>query len=91
MNHCYICEWIEYVKRTGTKMNNISFKIALIEDSNRDGIFRGRLTHRAMKFRFCPICGKEYSKSSLYVRTKETKMEGVEKRKYVWQFWFAYC
>ena len=78
MNCCPICERIEYTKSVGTKISNISFKIALIEDSNIDGIFRGRLTHRAMKFRFCPICGKEYSKSSLYVRMKETKMEGVE-------------
>lgn len=67
MKKCLICERIENVKMIGSNRCNISFKIALVEDCNRDGIFRGRLTHRAMKFRFCPICGKEYSKSSLYI------------------------
>lgn len=74
MKKCLICERIEDMKRIGSNSCNISFNIALIEDSNIDGIFRGRLTHRAMKFRFCPICGKEYSKSSLYVRAN--RLEG---------------
>lgn len=74
MKECLICERIEDVKRTGSNRSSITFKIALVEDSNRDRIFRGRLTHRAMKFRFCPICGKEYSKSSLYVRAN--RLEG---------------
>ena len=79
MKKCLICERIEYAKSVGTKTSNISFKIALIEDSNIDGIFRGRLTHRAMKFRFCPICGKEYSKSSIYVRANRLEGEDGER------------
>lgn len=75
MEKCLICERIEDVKRIGSNSCNISFKIALVEDCNRDGIFRSRLTHRAMKFRFCPICGKEYSKSSLYVRAYRVEGE----------------
>jgi hypothetical protein len=77
MEECLICERIEDVKKIGSNRNSITFKVALVEDSNRDGIFRGRLTHRAMKFRFCPICGKEYSKSSLYVRAD--RLEGDDK------------
>lgn len=68
MDDCPICERIEYVKRTGIIYTSITFKIALIEDSNRNGVFRGRLTHRATRFQYCPICGKKYSKSSLYVK-----------------------
>lgn len=68
MEECPICERIEDVKRIGSNRVNITFKVALVEDSNRDGIFRGRLTHRAVRFNFCPNCGKKYSKSSLYVR-----------------------
>ena len=68
MDDCPICERIEYVKRTGSIHTSITFKIALIEDSNRNGVFRGRLTHRATRFQYCPICGKKYSKSSLYVK-----------------------
>lgn len=68
MEECPICERIEDVKRIGSNRNNITFKVALVEDCNRDGIFCGRLTHRATRFNFCPICGKKYSKSSLYVR-----------------------
>ena len=68
MDDCPICERISYVKRTGSIYTSITFRIALIEDSNRDGVFRGRLTHRATRFQYCPICGKKYSKSSLYVK-----------------------
>ena len=68
MDDCPICERIEYIKRTGSIYTSITFKIALIEDSNRNGVFRGRLTHRATRFQYCPICGKKYSKSSLYVK-----------------------
>ncbi len=75
MAECRICERIEDVKRIGSNRNNITFKVALVEDSNRDGIFRGRLTHRAARFNFCPICGKKYSKSSLYVRADRVKNE----------------
>lgn len=71
---CLICKRIEYVKRTGSIRNSITFKVALIEDCNRDGIFRGRLTHSAVRFNFCQICGKKYSKSSTYV--KADRLEG---------------
>ena len=63
------------MKRIGNSRNNITFKVALVEDSNRDGIFRGRLTHRAVRFNFCPNCGKKYSKSSLYVRADRMESE----------------
>ena len=76
MEECPICERIEDVKRIGSNRNNITFKIALVEDSNRDRIFRGRWTHRAVRFNFCPICGKKYSKSSLYVRADRVESEG---------------
>jgi hypothetical protein len=75
MEECPICERIEDVKRIGSNRNNITFKVALIEDSNRDGIFCGRLTHRAVRFNFCPICGKKYSKSCLYVRADRVESE----------------
>jgi hypothetical protein len=78
MEECPICEWIEYVKRIGSNRNNITFKIALVEDSTRDKIFQGRLTHRAVRFNFCPICGKKYSKSSLYVRADRVEGEKEE-------------
>lgn len=75
MEECLICERIEDIKRIGSNRNSITFRVALIEDSNRDGIFRGRLTHRAVSFNFCPICGKKYSKSSLYIRADRVKGE----------------
>ena len=75
MEECPICERIEDVKRIGGNRVNITFKVALVEDSNRDGIFCGRLTHRAARFNFCPICGKKYSKSSLYVRADKAESE----------------
>jgi len=70
MGKCPICELIEDAKKIGSNRSSITFKVALIEDSSRDGIFRGRLTHRAVRFTFCPICGKKYSKSSLYVKAE---------------------
>lgn len=73
MDNCPICERIEDVKRTGRIYKSITFKIALIEDSNRNGVFSGRLTHRATRFQYCPICGKKYSKSSLYVKVDRKK------------------
>lgn len=76
MEECPICERIEDVKRIGGNRVNITFKIALVEDSNRDGIFCGRLTHRAARFNFCPICGKKYSKSNLYVRADRAESKG---------------
>lgn len=78
MEECPICERIEDVKRIGSNRNNITFKIALVEDSTRDKIFHGRLTHRAVRFNFCPICGKKYSKSSLYVRAYRVEGEKEE-------------
>ena len=75
MEECPICERIEDVKRIGSNRNNITFKVALVEDINRDRIFRGRLTHRAVRFNFCPICGKKYSKSSLYVMADRVESE----------------
>jgi len=75
MEECPICERIEYVKRIGGNRNNITFKVALVEDSNRGGIFQGRLRHRAVKFNFCPICGKKCSKSSLYVKADKAESE----------------
>ncbi len=79
MEECPICERIEDVKKTGGNRSSITFKVALIEDSNRDGIFRGRLTHRAVRFTFCPICGKTYSKSSLYIRA-ESEVDDDKRR-----------
>jgi hypothetical protein len=78
MEECQICERIKDVKRIGSNRNNITFKIALVEDSTRDKIFHGRLTHRAVRFNFCPICGKKYSKSSLYVRADRVEGEKEE-------------
>lgn len=78
MAECWICELIKDVKRTGSNRSNITFKVALVEDSNKDGIFHGRLTHRAVRFNFCPICGKKYSKSSLYVRADRAESENKE-------------
>lgn len=75
MEECMICERIEEIKRIGSDINSITFKVKLVEDSNRDGVFRGRLMHRAVRFNFCPICGKKYSKSSLYVRAGKPKGE----------------
>lgn len=75
MEECMICERIKYVKRTGSINNSVTFKVKLVEDTNRNGIFRGRLTHRALRFNFCPICGKKYSKSSLYVRAERGEDE----------------
>lgn len=75
MEECLICERVKDMKRIGSDRNSITFKIALVEDSNRDGIFRGRVTHRAIRFNFCPICGKKYSKSSLYIRADRLKGE----------------
>ena len=75
MEECPICERIEDVKKIGSNRNNVTFKVALVEDSNRDGIFCCRLTHRAVRFNFCPICGKKYSKSSLYVRADRVESE----------------
>lgn len=77
MEDCPICERIKDVKRIGNNRSNITFKVALVEDSNRDGKFCGRLTYRAARFNFCPICGKKYSKSSLYVRADRVKSEKV--------------
>lgn len=74
MEECPICERIEDAKRIGSN-RNITFKVALIEDSTRDRIFCGRLTYRAVRFNFCPICGKKYSKSSLYVRADRVESE----------------
>ena len=68
MEECLICERIKDMKKIDRNGISTTFRVALIEDSNRDGIFRGRLTHRAVSFNFCPICGKKYSKSSLYIR-----------------------
>lgn len=75
MAECPICELIEDVKRIGGRRASITFKVALVEDSNRNGIFCGRLTYRAVRFNFCPICGKKYSKSSLYVRADRAESE----------------
>lgn len=77
MEECPICERIEDVKRIGSN-RNITFKVALVEDSTRDKIFQGRLTYRAVRFNFCPICGKKYSKSSLYVRADRVEGEKEE-------------
>ena len=35
--------------------------------------FRGRFTGRAIKFKFCPICGRELSKAELYVKRQVRK------------------
>lgn len=78
MEECPICERIEDVKRIGSNRTNVTFKIALVEDSNRNGIFCGRLTYRAVRFNFCPICGKKYSKSSLYVRANRVESEASD-------------
>ena len=75
MAECPICELIEDAKRIGGRRVSITFKVALVEDSNRNGIFCGRLTYRAVRFNFCPICGKKYSKSSLYVRADRAESE----------------
>lgn len=75
MAECQICELIKDVKRIGGNRSNITFKVALVEDRSRDGIFHGRLTYRAVRFNFCPICGKKYSKSSLYVRADRAESE----------------
>ena len=68
MSDCPICEQINDSKNFKGRRSNISFKVALIEESYRNGVYRGKLTWKPYKFRFCPICGKKYSKSSLYVR-----------------------
>lgn len=71
-SECPICDRISYVRRTGS-FCNVSFKIALVEDSYKSGGFRGRLTGRAVKFKFCPICGREFSKAELYVKRQVRK------------------
>lgn len=71
-SECAICERISYVRRTGS-FSNVSFKIALVEDSYKRGGFRGRLTGRAVKFKYCPICGREFTKASLYVKRRVRK------------------
>lgn len=71
-SECPICDRISYVKRIGA-FCNISFKIALVEDSYKSNGFRGRLTGRAIKFKFCPICGREFSKAELYVKRRVRK------------------
>ncbi len=74
MRKCMICERIKDMKKIDRNGISTTFRVALIEDSNRNGGFRGRLTHRAVSFNFCPICGKKYSKSSLYIRAD--RLEG---------------
>ena len=77
-SECPICERISYVKRTGSFFN-VSFKIALVEDSYKSNGFRGRLTGRAVKFKYCPICGREFSKASLYVKRQVMKSDKYSK------------
>lgn len=73
-SECPICDRISYVKRTGAWCN-VSFKIALVEDSYKSNGFRGRLTGRAIKFKFCPICGRKFSKAELYVKRQVRESE----------------
>lgn len=73
-SECPMCEHISYVRKTGSFCNvSLSFKIALVEDSYKRGGYRGRLTGRAVKFKYCPICGREFSKAELYVKRQVRK------------------